>query len=341
MGASRSPVKGHSVRTRSLTLLSALAAATLLVAGCSGLVPSGPETPNSTPTPSGTPTGPGEGCLLDVAPGSASDAIVVESTDLASTGAWVSITVPETTAFTEIERTVVSRGNGENVYSGDLVSMKFQIVNADTGETLDSTARDDEGVLPMLLDPQQSSLFVVALECLPLGSEVIFTVPASSMGEGASDIVVWAQAVEFLPTRATGTPVEPVAGMPSVVLDAQGVPTITIPDAPAPTETRVEVLKQGDGAIVQPGDMVVVQYHGVKWDDGEVFDSSWKRGAVTQFPTTGVVTGFRVALEGQRVGSQILVAMPPKDGYAAIAGHALEHETLVFVIDILATNPIQ
>ncbi|WP_323825705.1 FKBP-type peptidyl-prolyl cis-trans isomerase, partial [Pseudomonas aeruginosa] len=64
-----------------------------------------------------------------------------------------------------------------------------------------------------------------------------------------------------------------------------------------------------------PGDQVIVQYTGALYDGGTVFDSSWTNGAPAEFATTGVVPGFRKALEGQTVGSQVLVVMPASDGY--------------------------
>ena len=61
-----------------------------------------------------------------------------------------------------------------------------------------------------------------------------------------------------------------------------------------------------------------------------------------RFSTDGVIAGFRNALVGQQVGSQVLVVIPPADGYGAqgqpsagIGGT----DTLVFVIDILDTTP--
>ena len=75
------------------------------------------------------------------------------------------------------------------------------------------------------------------------------------------------------------------------------------------------MLKQGDGEVVQPGDTVTVQYKGVLWRNGEMFDSSWSRGAPASFQTTGVVKGFQKALEGQKVGSQVIAIVPPADGY--------------------------
>jgi FKBP-type peptidyl-prolyl cis-trans isomerase len=86
---------------------------------------------------------------------------------------------------------------------------------------------------------------------------------------------------------------------------------------------------------------VLVQYTGVRWSNGETFDSTWDKGGVpTSFSTTGVVTGFQKALEGQTVGSQVLVVMPPAEGYGEgeINSTDLKGETLVFVVDILGAQ---
>lgn len=252
------------------------------------------------------------------------------------------MTIPADAAFAGVERTVISEGDGEEIGVNDLVSVEYQIVDATNNQVLDSSARGDGDVLPVLLDTNQSSLFVAALECKPLGSRIALALPGNVLGEGQNNVVVYAEAVEKLPEVATGTPVDPTPGMPTVKLDDKGAPSVTIPDGDAPSETKVAVLKQGDGATVASGDLVVVQYLGVKWSDGKEFDSSWSRDAVpAQFQTTGVVAGFQKALEGQKVGSQVLVVMPPADGYGASEGHELQNESLVFVVDILATTPVQ
>ncbi|WP_240740487.1 FKBP-type peptidyl-prolyl cis-trans isomerase [Microbacterium sp. PI-1] len=326
---SRPRSRGLTVRKRPLIVLSTVAAATLLLAGCSG---SSAPSSSGTPDPSASST-----CALDAQPGETSDAVVVEGE-----GADTKVTVPSDAAFAGVERTVVSAGDGDDVLVNDLVSVQYQIVDATTNEVLDSSARGEGGVLPVLLDTNQSSLFVAALECEPVGSRVVLSLPGSALGEGANNVVVYAQAVEQLPEIATGTPVDPTPGMPTVTLDDDGKPSIKIPEGDAPTETKVAVLTQGDGPTVGAGDLVVVQYLGVKWSDGEEFDSSWSRDAApAQFQTTGVVAGFQKALEGQKVGSQVIVVMPPSDGYGASEGHELQKESLVFVVDILATTPVQ
>lgn len=317
------------MRKRPLIVLSTVAAATLLLAGCAG-----GAAPESSGTPSPTAS---SGCLLNAQPGATSDAVVVDGEGLDA-----KVTVPADAPFADVERTIISKGDGDEVVANDLVGVKFQIIEAATGEIVDSSARSDGGEASVLLDQNNASLFIAALECQPLGTQVVLALPGKVFGDGGTAKVVYAEAVEQLPEVATGTPVDPTPGMPTVKLDDKGAPTVTIPDGEAPTETKVAVLKQGGGATVASGDLVVVQYLGVKWSDGTEFDSSWSRDAApAQFQTTGVVAGFQKALEGQQVGSQVIVVMPPSDGYGASEGHELQKESLVFVVDILATTPVQ
>ena len=49
---------------------------------------------------------------------------------------------------------------------------------------------------------------------------------------------------------------------------------LTIPKADPPTETKFAVLKQGDGEPCGPATRRV-QYKGVSWRNGQMFDSSW------------------------------------------------------------------
>jgi len=316
------------VRIRLVAALSAVAATALLLSGCAGAA-----NPSASPSPSAS-----SKCLLDAKPGKASDAVKVEGE-----GKDLKVTVPSGTdidAATAVERTVVKKGDGKNVVAGDLVSVQYRIVNAADSTVLDSSARGVDDQIPVLLDPNQQSLFIAALECQPLGSSVVLAVPGKLLGEGQKAIVVYAQSAKALSTVATGKDVAPVAGMPTVKLDKDGAPEITIPKSDPPTATTIANLKEGDGPTVASGDFVIVQYRGVTWADGKEFDSSWKRKAPAQFQTTGVVTGFKKALEGQKVGSQVLVVIPPAEGYGAQAQQSIPaNSTLVFVIDILGTVP--
>jgi peptidylprolyl isomerase len=140
--------------------------------------------------------------------------------------------------------------------------------------------------------------------------------------------------------RAEGTAVAPVAGLPTVTLGDKGKPSIVVPSTEPPTTLVIQPLIQGTGATVTTGQTITVHYTGVLWKTGQQFDSSWDRGSTTNFPigTGGVIAGWDKGLVGQKVGSQILLVVPPADGYgeagAPNAGIGAT-DTLVFVVDIL------
>lgn len=334
MEASRHRSEVLIVRLRPLALVSTVAAAALVLTGCSG-DPEGAKTPKPSSTAAD--------CLVDAKPGAGSEAIKVTGEGLDA-----KIEVPKGTEFADVERTILKKGDGEEVHAGDFISIRYQVVEADTNKVIETSERGADGVLPMLLDPAnaqrqivdstQSPVFIAAAECAPLGSDLVLALPGQ---QGQSAVVIYMQTLEALPTTATGEPTEAPTGMATVKLGKDGAPSVSIPSGDAPKETVIGLLKQGDGPKVGAGDLVTVQYSGVKWSDGTEFDSSWSREAVpSQFQTTGVVTGFRKALEGQQVGSQVLVEIPPAEGYGASDGHELQKESLVFVVDILGTTPL-
>jgi peptidylprolyl isomerase len=90
--------------------------------------------------------------------------------------------------------------------------------------------------------------------------------------------------------------------------------------------------------VVKSGQNLVVQYTGMLWRNGQVFDSSWSRGRPSGISLNQVITGWKTGLAGQTVGSRVLLVIPPADGYgkagqsqAGIKGT----DTLVFAVDIL------
>lgn len=116
-------------------------------------------------------------------------------------------------------------------------------------------------------------------------------------------------------------------------------PTLEFPDSPAPEGLAKDVLVEGDGATVAAGQTIVVNYHGQVWGGG-IFDSSFERGSTIDFPIgVGVVIrGWDEGLVGEKVGSRVLLSIPPEYGYGArgvpqagIGGS----DTLVFVVDIV------
>jgi peptidylprolyl isomerase len=190
------------------------------------------------------------------------------------------------------------------------------------------------------------------IACATEGSRIVGVIPPQdAFGEAGApefgldaeqSLVFIADVVRIAPpplARAEGEQQEARAGLPTVELDETGAPTITIPDSAPPAGYEQATLIQGDGAVVPDGATVTVHYTGINWNTGEIFDSSWERGQPASFPTGGVIPGFRDALVGANIGSQILAVIPPELGYGPQGGTpdgAIgETDTIVFVVDIL------
>nr|WP_216843396.1 FKBP-type peptidyl-prolyl cis-trans isomerase [Phytoactinopolyspora alkaliphila] len=151
-------------------------------------------------------------------------------------------------------------------------------------------------------------------------------------------------------------------------------PTVAIPDDEPSSELEVEVLSEGDGSEVGADDFVIAHYLGQTWEprdpadipeqppaagdeeteeeeteDGDgpvpyVFDNSYDRGAVSGFSLNRVIEGWKEGLAGQKVGSRVLLSIPPAMGYGVPEGeeapegqepHDLSEDTLVFIVDIV------
>ncbi len=115
-------------------------------------------------------------------------------------------------------------------------------------------------------------------------------------------------------------------------------PTLAFDNTPS-DELLVEVLHEGDGQLVEAGDTIHCHYLGQVFG-GQVFDNSYDRRQALSFQigVGMVIRGWDDGLVGQRVGSRVLLSIPPQYGYGArgvpqagIGGG----DTLVFVTDIL------
>ncbi|WP_449281196.1 FKBP-type peptidyl-prolyl cis-trans isomerase [Leucobacter sp.] len=299
-----------------------------------------------------------------VAGGEASKAVEVTG----EVGAGLELTSDTPLQADELQRTVLEEGEGETPDEGQQVSVAMTMFNGTSGETVQEAP---ESATPFAKD----ALFGWAYEGLRCGvpgqQVALVTSFADAFGDYTAEdmgfsnvteedsLVIVMQIGEItdapeetaepgtlgedeLLKKAEGTAVDAPEGFPTVELAEDGSPTITMPEGvDAPTELSIATLIEGDGEEVQPGDRVYVNYRGVIWRTGEEFDSSWSRGAPTDFLTTQVIGGFQEALEGQKVGSQIISVVPAEDGgYGAAGLEQQGHEpddVMVFVLDILGT----
>jgi peptidylprolyl isomerase len=130
------------------------------------------------------------------------------------------------------------------------------------------------------------------------------------------------------------------AKLPKVSTNTDGkAPTIDIPKVDPPTGLAATYIIEGDGPEVAADDSLLVQYKGVIWDTGKEFDSSYSRDALSSFGMQQVVKGWQQGMEGKKVGSRLLIVIPPKLGYGDTppSGSDIKKDsTMVFTVDILA-----
>jgi len=316
--------------------LAILSLAALGLAGCSV---------SGTPTPSATACDP-------VASGPDSDAVTVTG-DLDKA---VTISIDGTLSPTTTERSVVVAGSGAPAQPGQTVNAYFSAFSATDGTLIESgpTEAPDTPTPFVLDDTLYISGLIKALSCSTAGSRIVAVIPPADLGSNASAIglgddeslvfVADVVSIEDTPT-STPTPVPSVdlptpqawdgtAAIPDVDMSTT-VPTVTIPAADPSPLLLEKVLEEGDGAVVPNGSTVTVDYVGVNWADGTVFDSSYSRGQAASFATNEVIPGFAAAIVGQKVGSTVLVSIPPDYGYSESSGSSLVGDTLVFLVQIL------
>jgi peptidylprolyl isomerase len=245
------------------------------------------------------------------------------------------------------ESSTLIEGDGAVVLEDQLVVLDYVLLNGRTGETVTQSEYDEEAAstfAPANLLPGMAK----ALVCSTEGSRIAAAIsPEDAFGEAggnpqfgieADDTIVAVMDIRrtYL-AKANGFPV-PVTtpGLPSVVTAEDGTPGLTIPTNDPPADLRKATLLQGSGETVEEGDLVTVQYTGALWDERTVFDSSWDRGTPAQFTTDQVVPGFAEAIVGAQVGSQVVVVIPPSEGYGDTeTGPVPAGSTLIFVVDIL------
>lgn len=227
---------------------------------------------------------------------------------------------------------VLMEGSGPAVVDGEPILVNFYAESGADGTVLNDTYSSEPR--PYLLSAEVLGVDIYqALSGQKVGSRILSIAPPAA-GQDSATVAVF----DILPTRAEGEAVAPREGLPTVHLAVDGTPTITVPDAAPPTELVVQPLQRGDGPQVAVGQVITVQYVGVSWSDGTVFDSSWASGELPDsFPigVQSVIAGWDSGLVEQPVGSQVLLVVPPQMAYGGTEDE-LAAETLVFVVDILS-----
>jgi len=260
---------------------------------------------------------------------------------------------PKPLSVSETTTKVVKDGDGAAVKGDEIVSIKYVLLNGKDSSVLDSNygkqnlglSLDAQDLLPGLKK---------GLKDQKVGSRVLVAMPPkdafgtqgnADIKVGANDTIVFLMDVLSATkplASAEGKDVKPAAGLPTVKVTEGKPATITIPKGKKPPAKTVgQLLVDGEGAKVAAGQTVRVTYTGALWKNGEVFDSSAnspQKYFETVIGKQQVIKAWDSQIVGRKVGSRLLLVVPPADGYGA-AGSPPKisgTDTLVFVVDILA-----
>lgn len=145
-------------------------------------------------------------------------------------------------------------------------------------------------------------------------------------------------------SSTSSAPTTPLATVsdPSATGTIGTEPTITVPPGAPPTQLESKDLIVGSGPAAKAGDKVSVQYVGVAYSSGKVFDSSWSRGQPFQFSLGEgqVIPGWDQGVVGMQVGGRRELIIPPSLAYGAQSPGAgiAANDTLIFIVDLVKIN---
>jgi FKBP-type peptidyl-prolyl cis-trans isomerase 2 len=290
----------------------------------------------ATLTACSTSTAPGSaGCT---APASGNASSVVSATGKFGEKPKVTIPTPVNTNRTQVS--TLLKGDGQILTDGTPALIEYTIYSGTTGKVVSSSSYSDP-TTPVTVGATKGGPLIDALECSRVGSRIAVAVKASELdssttakptrSSGPAYIAVIDIVKAYLP-KANGALQTGVNNMPAVVTAANGAPGVSIPDIAAPTKEKVQLVRKGSGATLTKSDTAIVQYTAVDWAAAPtVQGSTWTDGdsAVTvALGSSDIPAQIRSALIGQKVGSQVLVVIPP----TAASGSST---TYVYVFDVL------
>jgi len=191
-------------------------------------------------------------------------------------------------------------------------------------------------VKPALIAASALSAVVIIAGCSSDSQQTIAPTPASAGDTFAltdCGITGAAQQVD----AADGVAITPDVS----VLDAD-VPLVYVREGSTPARELVSTeLRAGSGNSAALDDLITVEYCGVGLTTGELFDSSWARGAPASFPLSqgSLIQGWVDGIPGMQVGERRVLVIPSELAYGQNPPPGIEPgETLVFVVELLGVG---
>lgn len=267
----------------------------------------------------------------------------------------------------EPEQEILVEGDGEPLAEGDQVYVNYLVADGYTQETpIDTYGAEAPAAAYTVGEPvaEAQSLDDVMLTFLNAylgpgvtrGTRIAITADAEAVFGSAvfapavtdenignqDGLLIIADVVDATPLDGPeGTVVERPAWAPRVVNEGGSPVRLDFANVPAPNDQlRMAYLIEGDGPVVEDGDLTTVNYLGQLPDADTPFDESYSTQPLpTPIGLGAVISGWDKRVVGVPVGSRIILQVPPGEGYGRQgSGEDIPGgSTLYFVIDVLGT----
>ncbi|HQR28250.1 MAG TPA: FKBP-type peptidyl-prolyl cis-trans isomerase [Nocardioides sp.] len=262
------------------------------------------------------------------------------------------VTWSDTVSVDQLARTVVIEGDGETVGEGDSVITHVWIGNG--AAKAQSYSDFNQSAVVLSLGEQTLPALSQGLEGQTVGSRVVIASPPAQawgnqgntqLGIGNADTVVFVvDLLDILPDGPDGTKQKPAAWAPTIV-ETDGEPSsLDFAGTPPPSGRlmRTTVI-EGTGKPVTKGQHLYVNYLGQVPGSDKPFDESYSRDTPFDFVIGqgSVVKGWDQGLLGVKVGSRVIVQVPPDKGYGKAGQPDVGikgTDTMYFVVDVLAAT---
>jgi peptidylprolyl isomerase len=308
--------------------------AALALAGCGSNTSSTPTSTGSSPTSSASTGGPG-----------------LESVTISGdVGSSPTVKFDGATTNTAPSTKTLVTGKGSKLQQGDTLIVHTVIADGSTQKTVANSYTDHQPQV-VTLAKTVSSLFLDALVGQKVGSRVVVYTPASAVfgASGNPQLGINSTDNVLIVFDLVGQPVDKPDGAkhaspgwaPKLVSSKGVITGLDFKSAPKPNgQLRSATLRTGTGPKVKAGQTVFARYLGEVYKGTKPFDQNFDAQAPTPFQigVGAVVAGWDKTLVGQHVGSQVVLAIPPKDGYGAKGQPSAGikgTDTLYFVVDIV------
>lgn len=252
----------------------------------------------------------------------------------------------------ELKVETVSAGDGPALKKGDIAQVNYLGQVWDGKEPFDASFGKGKPFDVTIGAGMVIKGWDQGLEGQKVGSRVELVIPpALGYGEqGSGDKIKPNATLVFVVDIVKGTSVPASATGKEVAQDNKDLPkvgtntdgkevAVTVPkDTAEPAKLVSNYVLEGDGAVVKDTDNVVVKFNGKTWKDDKTFESTYTTDTTVTWPMEQLsVKGLKEGLLGKKVGSRILLVIPPDLAFGdKEQGTIPAKSTLVFSLDILA-----